>query len=280
MSTGFWYVLPLTRSRNHTLTYYSQFVTDRGRKSSFLGPRYAGTHKVFGPLLTGPLSTAHRYDLQGVDAVVGLHYLYDNEVKPYLPLRKCRVLNIIIQAQRFLQLGLILPVGANNVCMGQNLPPIPFDQIDGDSLQWEDGPPPQDLVVSREAGNLLADNDTGSIFTGWVDLLPGLKQVLTYGQMKGIRFVYADSRNDKYFGNAEGLIGDPYVQNIDGIHGEKVIGLYEIFEEESATEDESRVTMSFDDLATESDTSGYDGPGFMPRLWVSNPPFRFYPISL
>lgn len=62
-------------------------MTDRGRKSDVLGPRYAGTHKVFGPLLTGPLSTAHRYDLQGADAVVGLHYLYDNEVKSYLALK-------------------------------------------------------------------------------------------------------------------------------------------------------------------------------------------------
>ncbi|KAF8453811.1 hypothetical protein BGX38DRAFT_1090129 [Terfezia claveryi] len=226
------------------------FVTDRGRKSDVLGPRYAGTHKIFGPLLTGPLSTAHRYDLQGVDAVVGLHYLYDNE------------------AQRFLQLGLIVPMEENSVSLQQNLPPIPFDQIDGDSLQWEDGPPPQDLVVSREAGTLLADNDTGSTFTGWVDLLPGLQQILTYGQMKGIRFVYSDSnRRDKYFGNAEGIISGPYIQDIDGIQGEKVIGLYEIFEEESATEDESRMTMSFDDVATVSDTSGYDGPGLMPRLW-------------
>jgi len=253
-------------------------VTDRGRRSDFLGPRYAGTHKVFGPLLTGPLSTAHRYDLQGVDAVVGLHYLYDNEVKSYLALRNCTGLNIV-QAQRFLQLGLILLMEESSVCM-QNLPPIPFDQIDGDSLQWEDGPPPQDLVVSREAGTLLADNDTGSTFTGWVDLLPGLKQVITYGRMKGIRFVYADNRRDKYFGNAEGTIGDRYFQNIDGINGEKVIGLCEIIEDESVTEDESRMIMSFDDVATESDTSGYDGPGLMPRLWVSKHPFRFYPISI
>ena len=176
---------------------------------------------------------------------------------------------------------MILPREYGSACKQQDLPPIPFDQIDGDSLQWEDGPPPQDLVVSREAGTLLADNDTGSTFTGWVDLLPGLKQVLIYGQMKGIRFVYAgNNRGDKYFGNAEGTISDPYVQYIDGIHGEKVIGLYEISEEESATEDEGGMAMSFDDIATESDTSGYDGPGLMPRLWVSYPPFRFYPIPL
>jgi len=150
--------------------------------------------------------------------------------------------------------------------MRQALPPIPFDQIDDDSLQWEDGPPPPELIVSSEAGTLLADNDTGSTFTGWVDFLPGLKQILIYGQMKGIRFVYTDNTRDKYFGNAEGTIGDPHVQDIDG---GKVIGLYEISEEELATEDESRMTMSFDDGATVSDTSGYDGPGLMPRIWVS-----------
>lgn len=157
--------------------------------------------------------------------------------------------------------------------MRQSLPPIPFDQIDGDSLQWENGPPPPELVISREAGTLLADNDTGSTFTGWVDLLPGLKEIIIYGQMKGIRFVYADTKlKDQYFGNAEGIISDTWIQEIDGVHGERIIGLYEVLEEESSGDDEGGMVTNWVDEGSVSDTSGYDGPGFMPRLWVSDLP--------
>lgn len=47
------------------------------------GPKYAGTHKVFGPMLRHNRSTAHRYDIQRGDSIVGLHCLYDYEVSAF-----------------------------------------------------------------------------------------------------------------------------------------------------------------------------------------------------
>lgn len=148
------------------------------------------------------------------------------------------------------------------MCAQQALPPIPFDEIDENRLQWEDGPPPDALAVSKETGPLLADDNFPSTFAGWIEFSPHLRQVMTYGQMKGIRFVYAD-KSEKYFGDAEGA--SDWIQDIGGMHGERVIGVYEISEE--VPSEESDMFTGSESEGTVS-TSGYDRPGALPRLWV------------
>ena len=149
------------------------------------------------------------------------------------------------------------------MCAQQTLPPIPFDEIDENRLHWEDGPPPDTLVVRKETDTLLVDDSDASTFAGWVELSPHLRQVMTYGQMKGIRFVYSDNSN-KYFGDAEGTCD--WIQNIGGMHGERVIGVYEITEGDPSGE--SDIFTDSDSEGAVSNTSGYDGPGALPRLWV------------
>lgn len=160
------------------------------------------------------------------------------------------------------------------MCAWQTLPPIPFDEIDENSLQWEDGPPPDTSVVSKETGALLVDDNSPSTFAGWVEFSPYLRRIMTYGQMKGIRFVYADN-SEKYFGDAEGT--SDWVQDIGRMHGEKVIGVYEITEE--VPSGESYMFAASDSEGTVSNTSGCDGPGVLPRLWVCSPYNLNYRIS-
>ena len=141
---------------------------------------------------------------------------------------------------------------------------IPFDQVDDSCIPWESVPPPEHLIIGREAGVLLQDGSPEVSFAGWVDLSKSspLKRVITYGRMKGIRFVFGRDQS-KCFGNTA-LDGDRYEQSFDGNRGEKVIGIYAIPYDDDQDEDEDD-----DDQITVSATSKNEASTAIEGLWVS-----------
>lgn len=110
---------------------------------------------------------------------------------------------------------------------------------------------------------LFGTNDD-STFTGWIDLSAPMKCIITYGRMKGIRFSFAHVA-DKHFGDVEDS-NDIYTQPIDGTHGEKIIGVYAIMEEESYGENDSNTSLHDDGSVS---ATSKNEPTRMPRLWVN-----------
>lgn len=162
---------------------------------------------------------------------------------------------------------MIFPVEENTL-YGPEVPrPIPFDEVDDMGLKWEDGSPPKSLEVGQKpSSDLFSDISTGSKFCGWVDLSCPLKQVITYGRMAGIRFIFNDG-SEKFFGNIYNT-HDSQTQIFDGISGESITGAYAITER--GRQEEAIGDMYENSTDIESVTTQRKTPEYMRSLWVSD----------
>ena len=84
--------------------------------------------------------------------------------------------------------------------------------VDTDELRnpWVDGAPPLSLVRGRKRSDPIKTLSVPfqATFAGWIDFEDGVKCVVVYGRMEGIRFVFHDKgRSDSHFGNTRTSAG-------------------------------------------------------------------------